>query len=494
MGKLYDALPDGFLKKVLEGENPELVERLLTLQVKYRDSTEKDEKAVYRERLASTFWQFYIEVAKKISPNLPPQKRLLLRYGTLDMRYLNADDQKLILGRPLEETEPDNTVFYVDEWLMAVAEGKIKPSMTDEQPKHKAQSAGGSGEDPSGNRSKYERLVGAAEAEKMNYQNLLEKRKLMEETLLSIANLATNHPNEQLLAMPDIYSDDQLARLEELPEISRELRRLQKEMQLARNNYSSKFEEVNELEKQIMGASGGESASAQLYETDARTIENEAGALRQMVKMCVGRQGNHFPILTSAFIPKETRDYNFKTSAYGKINAVEKLDASVFSRTFRQASNRILPYIILLPGYGNFGICWEPYDKYNKATSKGRIAVPMFTRIPDLVIQMALADFRWQTAKELASYHWMDEGLTGRYYEYFTNEKLKGDIKTTFMEDYILWLSKEAQGIQKLHKDVRYVFWRFIPFPDDLKEKLSLKGFYYNELWKKEQTFRLSQE
>ncbi|OHD54752.1 MAG: hypothetical protein A2Y33_01905 [Spirochaetes bacterium GWF1_51_8] len=499
MGKLYDSLPDGFLKKALEGEDPELVDRLLNLQAKYRDSQDKDEKVVYRERLATTFWQVYTEVAKKVSPDMPAQKRLLLRFGCLDMRYLNADDQKMILSRPKDENDPDTTVYYIDEWLIAVAEGKVKPSMTDEQPKQKKLSTvGGSsgGDDPSGNRSKYERIVGAAEAERLNYQNLLEKRKLVEENLLSIANLIVNHPNEQLLAMPDIYSDDQLAKLEELPEISRELRRLQKEMQLARNNYSSKFEEVNEMEKQMVQASGqdGEGMTPQLYEVDARTIENEAGALRQMIKMCVGRQGNHFPILTSAFIPKETREYNFKSSVVDRLAGVEGLDGSVFSRTFRQATNRILPYLILVPGYGNFGICWEPYDKYNKATSKGRIAIPIFTRIPDLTIQMALADFRWQTAKELASYHWMDEGLTGRYYEYFTKEKLKGDIKTAFIEDYMLWLSKEAQGIQKLHKDVRYIFWRFVPFPDDLKEKLSLKGFYYNELWKKEQTFRLSQE
>lgn len=106
---------------------------------------------------------------------------------------------------------------------------------------------------------------------------------------------------------------------------------------------------------------------------------------------------------------------------------------------------------------------------------------------------MALGDFRWQTAKELASYHWMDEGLTGRYYEYTQDQKLKGDIKSMFIEDYILWLTKEAEGIQKLHKDARYIFWRFVPFPDDMKERLSMKGYYYDQLWKKEQSFRLSQ-
>jgi hypothetical protein len=88
----------------------------------------------------------------------------------------------------------------------------------------------------------------------------------------------------------------------------------------------------------------------------------------------------------------------------------------------------------------------------------------------------------------------MDEGLTGRYYEYYSNNKLKGDIKTLFVNDYILWITKEAEGIQKLEtQDVRYIFWRFVPFPDKIKEELSNRGFYYSDLYKKELSFRMTQ-
>ena len=82
----------------------------------------------------------------------------------------------------------------------------------------------------------------------------------------------------------------------------------------------------------------------------------------------------------------------------------------------------------------------------------------------------------------------MEEGLTGRYYEYYTNEKFKGDIKKYFIQDYLLWINWESQGMQKLHKDVRAIFWRMMPFPQEVKEELKNKGFFYSELYKKDKT------
>jgi hypothetical protein len=203
--------------------------------------------------------------------------------------------------------------------------------------------------------------------------------------------------------------------------------------------------------------------------------------------------GNHFPILTSSLIPKETKEYNFKANAYAMIRKIESVDPTIFTRTFRQNTHRITPYVLLTPGYGNFGVCWEPYDKYNKASSKGRIAIPIFCRDPKIVLSIGLGDFRWQCAKEMAGYHWMDEGLTGRYYEYVSSNRIKGDIKTLFVNDYIQWIVKESEGIQKLdNQDVRYIFWRFVPFPDKLKVELSNRGFYYQDLYKKELNFILS--
>lgn len=489
MGKLYDALPDNFLKKVLEGANIKIIENFLVNQEKFTTAVDKEDKAVYKVRLTSAFWQLYSDIAKKITPQMSKTKRLFIRYGILDLKYLSTEHQKMVLRQEFEAQDKEKTIYYVDEWLLAIARGEIKPSITDEAPKRRKPPGGGP--DKSVAQQKYERISGSMEAERMNYKKLVGERKNLEESILSISNLISNHSNDPLLEMPSTYNESQIEQLDKMGDIIRNLKKINKDMKIAENAYTSRFEECRELETELEIAGAGEQ---QLYDVDSQAIENEINAIRQMVKMCVGRQGNHFPILASAYLPKEadTENLNFKQTVDKKIGEVEKLDPSVFARTWKRQSNRISPYIILMPGYGNLGICWEPYDKYNKATSKGRIAIPIFTRSPILTISMAMGDFRWQTAKELASYHWMEEGLTGRYYEYINENKLKGDMKTMFVEDYILWLTKESQGVQKLHKDVRYLFWRFVPFPDDKKEELSMRGYYYEQLWKKEQVSRMS--
>ncbi len=99
---------------------------------------------------------------------------------------------------------------------------------------------------------------------------------------------------------------------------------------------------------------------------------------------------------------------------------------------------------------------------------------------------MAVADLRWQVAKEKASYDWMTDGLTGHYYQYFEEHKMKGDVKAYFIEDYILWMTKESQGTQKLEKEVRAIFWRYLPFPQETKEKLKKMSLIYQELFQRD--------
>jgi hypothetical protein len=103
-----------------------------------------------------------------------------------------------------------------------------------------------------------------------------------------------------------------------------------------------------------------------------------------------------------------------------------------------------------------------------------------------LAVLYAIADLRWQVAKEKAAHYWMEEGITGHYYMWFSDNKLKGDVRLKFIEDYILWITKESEGVQKLDKEVRGIFWRNMPFPQELKDNLRNRGFVYNELYKKD--------
>lgn len=490
MGRLFDALPESFLKKVLTDEKPDTVDNLLNIKAQFEKETDKERKVIFKERLSTAFWTLYAEIGRKMSKNLSREKRLLLRFGLFDLKYLSSDDQKFILAVKFDDPDPENTMFYADEWLLAVAEGRIKPSIVDEASRSVTEKK------DAGAQSKIERIQGSMDGDKRNYGSFNEKRKMLEDAVVSLVNMIVSHSHDSLIGMPDNYNEDQLRKMDEMQDAVRELKKIDKDMRLAKNSYYDRYEELRALQAEMGSAPQQNLTEPQNYgAADARTLENEVNnALRQMAKMCVGRQGNHFPMLLSSFMPKETRDYNFKGNALKFMQDIEKLDPTIFERIYKQNTTRIPPYIILIPGYGNLGICWEPYDKYNKATSKGRIAIPIFSRNPRLSIVMAMGDFRWQVAKEMAGYHWMDpsEGITGKYYEYLSENKLKGDIKTQFIEDYLLWITKESEGVQKLHKDVRYIFWRNIPFPKELKENLKNKGFYYNELYEKEKIYDMS--
>jgi len=489
MGPLFNKLPDSFMKKVLADEDPEIVENLLKLKDLFEKEADKDKKVVYRERLSSTFWQLYHDIVMKLGDNTPKEKRLFIRFGLLDLKYLTVEDQKLILSQNFDEKDEENCIFYVDEWFLEIKKGKLKPSLTDEQPIRKA-----NGKDESILQSKLEKAAGLIEIEKRNYINAAERRRILEEALISIVNYITNHGMDTSLGASDVYQEDQLKKMEEIVDTLRELKKYDKEMNVAKRSYYEKLEEYQNLESELLANSSMENKEIK-YNVDSRTIENEIGCVRQMIKMCVGRQGNHFPIIHSAFLPKETKVYNFKANTFKHLKEIEALDPTIFERKFRQNVHKITPNVLLTPGYGNYGICWEPYDRYNKATSRGRIAIPIFSRNPRFAVIIALGDFRWQVAKEMAGYHWMDEGLTARYYEYITSNKIKGDIKLRFISDYVLWITKESEGIQKLEsQDLRYIFWRFIPFPDSLKEELSKRGYYYNDLYKKEMSYRMSQQ
>ena len=151
-----------------------------------------------------------------------------------------------------------------------------------------------------------------------------------------------------------------------------------------------------------------------------------------------------------------------------------------------------MPNIILLASYGDTGVCWEPFEKFNRATSRGRVAIPMYPKSLPVAVITAMADLRWQVAKEKAQYYWMEEGITGKYYQWFTERKLRGDVREYFIRDYALWINKESQGMQKLDKDVRGIFWRMMPFPQHIKDNLRNRGFIYNDLYKKDQNIAKS--
>jgi hypothetical protein len=281
------------------------------------------------------------------------------------------------------------------------------------------------------------------------------------------------------------FNPDQKRALSEINDILRRLSNIDRDLCRSYEAVGDIDKELNDLEKSTEGLDKETTI-------DPQAITTEFNAIRQMSKMCVGRNGNHFPVLLKNYFVASPHQLGIRENIINLLASVEELDPGLFIRRYREQDNRIVPNIILLPNYGDFGICWQPFEKHNRSTSRARIAIPIFPKNLTLAAISAMADLRWQVAKERAQHRWMEEGITGRYYQWFSDKKQKGDIKDAFIRDYILWVTKESDGVQKLDREVRGIFWRNIPFPDKIKQKLKNRGFVYSELCKKDTNIAMS--
>ena len=122
-------------------------------------------------------------------------------------------------------------------------------------------------------------------------------------------------------------------------------------------SYAAEYEEAKEISNSLEQklASGAE----QNVEVSSSEIDTEIMTVRQMAKMTVGRQGNQFPIFTREFFHCIPRETGFRENVIDIIAWIESIDPTAFYRVHKNVLNRIIPFIILIPTYGEFGFCWE---------------------------------------------------------------------------------------------------------------------------------------
>ena len=468
--------PD-YYKKLLAGEG-EISKRVHQALQDFIKAETNEDRSMYRQRLIPAYWELCNTIAAKTGTRMADPKVLLLRYGLLLPTAIDADQRQFIASLIFRNTSGE-PVFYVDEWLKEIAYGRTNSSSVDET-----------------------KVVQKGEGAKLN--QALEKAKGRYDAQISLINsIATEMYNwERMIVehaesiaqhvqlpeyngLPGPYNESQKSSFTEIGETLRKLSNNNRRMQTA-------YAEMQGIKEQLDGLLAKNDGAGEETTADAKLATEEMSTVRQMAKMCVGRQGNHFPMLSKQYFRASIRDVGVRENVINMLADVEYLDNGLFLRTFKQQTNRIVPNIILLPCYGDVGICWEPFERHNRATSRGRMAIPMYPKDLKVAIISACADLRWQVAKEKAQHYWMEEGLTGWYYQWFSEEKLKGDVKDQFIADYILWLTKEAEGTQKLEKPVREIFWRYMPFPQDVKDKLKLRGFVYADLCKKDMNRSMS--
>jgi len=460
-----------FYKSVLagEGEISQTLHKTLSMFLKAK---EPEDKQTSRTRLVGQFWELYTRLSGKISHLETQPKRFFLRYGLLLPNIISADQRKM-LGSIISENNTGEPIHYVDEWLEKVSIGAVSPLASDDLKPAKR-----TGDQKV--RTQLDKTRGSRDAHLGTLQGLQRKRSGLEELLKGKINALSKHTkNTMFTDLESLYTEGQARLLTEIMNTSRELSQLHRDMSAHFSQLNTADQDFRRLEKQAkeMGS---------IAEVSATEMQKESSSIRQMAKLCVGRQGNHFPILMNQFFTSRIQNVSTRENVIRELIEIERMDPGLFKRTFKQKTNRIVPHILLIPCYGDFGICWEPFERYNRATSRGRIAIPLFPKNLKIAVIHAMADLRWQVAKEKAQHYWMEEGLTGHYYQYFSDRKMRGDVRLKFIEDYQLWITKESEGVQKLDREVRGIFWRDIPFPQELKDSLRNRGFVYNELYKKD--------
>jgi hypothetical protein len=466
-----------YYKIALTGEG-ESAQRLHQVLVKYLNCTDPKDRTVYRQQIVSSYWGFITNLAPKMANiTLPQCKRMLMRFGVV-LPSLFSPEQKDFFSRSIMNNTTGEPIFYMDEWMKEIAAGRLTLSATDETPANRAKG-------PAADQQRIQQLKSKNSGKLQSAESLVNakesERSMVEQEISERIKMLFDHPafiGLEPHRMP--YNEMQKKLFLELADRFRHLQKVDREL----SGYLKEFQEAKDIEGSL------EQKATEIPEETVSVgkdeINTEINSVRQMAKMTVGRQGNQFPVFTREFFHCFDKSTGFRENVLRELSWIESIDPQVFCRVHKNMLHRIVPYVLLVPTYGDTGFCWEPFDRYNRVTSRGRIIIPMYPRDLKIACLTAVADLRWQVAKEKASYYWMEEGLTGQYYQWIDSQKLKGDLKAYFIADYVLWMTKEADGVQRLSKEVRAIFWRFLPFPQAKKDELKMRSVVYQELYQRD--------
>ena len=465
-----------YYSRILTGEG-EISKRIHTILQKYLKAEDPQEKGVYRQRLIPAWWDLARSMATHYQGSAI-EKRWALRYGYF-LPTLVSLEQRRMLSKIISSDEFGEPIHYVDEWFDLILEGNINPLATDELKSSRMNSQ-------TKTKALLDKAQGSKEANLTLLRTLVANRDSLESDLNSQIRLITRHESHPVIPGIKIaYTPEQKLSFNSAGEILRKLNKLDNDINLNIERFKDADAELGKLGNKIQQMGG-------LSKADKGVMESEMDSIRQMAKMCVGRQGNHLPFLLKNFFFPNMDLIGTRENVIRFMDQVEQVDPGVFRRTFRQKTNRIVPHTIIIPCFGDKGVCWEPFERFNRSTSRGRIAIPMFPKNLKMAVIFAMGDLRWNVAKEKAAHYWMEEGLTGHYYQWFSAKKMRGDVRLSFLDDYVLWITKEVDGVQKLEKEIRGIFWRHLPFPQPIKDNLRNRGFVYDELYKKDMNREMS--
>jgi hypothetical protein len=246
-------------------------------------------------------------------------------------------------------------------------------------------------------------------------------------------------------------------------------------------------------------------------DTSEARLKYEINAMYQPnVRLTTGNPATYLPILTKyqISIPLDkcivTRD-----SLSNALSEILAVDYTAFNREIvyndeqvgirkELVQKSVVPDFIIVPSLGTKIMMWQDLSLLRGAGSKesrGRIILPMFVS-GDLKILLleAIAAFRWELTKNILGPDWNNVGIpsiTSEYMDYIQffkknkdlsiemKEKLAAEFKRfrtdrdKFVNDYLLWIKYESEGVQRLNRVVRSIFYKHIPFQKETRDKIS---------------------
>ena len=389
-----------YYKTALSNEG-DIAQRVHGILQKYITAKDPKDRSVFRQQFISPYWEFISSIARKAAGKIPPPKKFLLRFSLLHPTFISAETRDFF-SKVIEDNSMDQPVLYLDEWYNWIGTGKMRPSTTDEVKVAKGN-----------NQSKIQQLLEKAQGKLDGSRSIL-KTKERERTDIEkilrdrIDSVSERTPLRGMNDVSDVLTESQKQVINEIQNLLKQLLKNDGELNSSIRDFINSDADVQNLQEKLESEGGA-------VTVDTGAIETECDTIRQMAKMTIGRQGNHFPILTTEYYHSVPNEVATRENIIVMLARIESIDSEAFCRVYKNKLNRIAPFVLLLPTYGDMGFCWEPFDRYNRATSRGRIIIPMYPRNLYLAVLTAVADLRWQVAKEKASFYWMEEGLTGHY-------------------------------------------------------------------------------
>lgn len=443
----------------------------------FRDPDSKD-KAQFAARVGTRHAGVLTAIARMLSQRrLTQEERLFIRAGAFSPDLVSEEVWQLALDIA-NDGDTDSGVYYIDEWLRLVGSAELAASTADESSHSSRQ-----------NKPVYVRRQEARDsltAQEASFKILLERMAELNDGLATGVAEILDAGEAMLAAMPseDPPADNYDAVCAKLRQartaaVSRLLAHAGKVSTIDRmlaNEYRD-LAQVRALYESLREADGM-SEDGPEGPVDVKRVIAELDIVRQMMKMTVGPRGNQFPLLSQEMLRGAPAELvNTRESVRKQLEEVEHIDQGVFIRRFKGADRRIVPHVLIVPAYGARGICWEPWPRDNKGMP-GRIVVPLYSaNVPNRTVATAIAAYRWQVAKEQAMHYWMEEGLTGQYFQLHASDK-HFRHEQEFMKDYVVWITEEVIGRPRLDTPTRALFWRNVPFPQEIREELGQRGVY----------------